>query len=70
MESYPRMEKLTHSLSRQFPSPTPYVTQNKIISIEQGISVQALSPVCCNSSIDPQETTRQALPRPKRQTAT
>ena len=41
MESYPRMEKLTHSLSRQFPSPTPYVTQNKIISIEQGISVQA-----------------------------
>ena len=31
MESYPRMEKLTHSLSRQFSSPTPYVTQNKII---------------------------------------
>ena len=30
MESYPRMEKLTHSLSRQFPSPTPYVTQNKV----------------------------------------
>ena len=41
MERYPRMEKLTHSLSRQFPSPTPYVMLNKNISTLPGIAVQA-----------------------------
>ena len=39
--SYLRMEKFTHSLSRQLPSLTPYVTQNKIISTVQGIAVLA-----------------------------